>query len=314
MQIVRYEESLSDLWDTFCLNAQNCTFIQTRNFLSYHKDRFCDESVIIFDNDKVLGIFPAARSLFNSNDIISHPGITYGGLIHNGGLSGVKCINIFIELIRFYKDRGFNRLIYKPVPYLYHRVPSQDDIYALFILGAVKHRADLSSAIDLFNRRPVSERRRRSLKKAAKKCEVVSGNEYLSDLWGVLNRNLSEKHDARPVHSFEEIIQLVNKFPNNIRVVCARINNLVEAGVVIFQSKMVWHCQYIASSSVGYDVSALDLVFDYLINEAVIAGVRYFDFGTSNEDEGKILNDGLYRFKTEFGGGGIVHEHYTLTL
>jgi lipid II:glycine glycyltransferase (peptidoglycan interpeptide bridge formation enzyme) len=61
-------------------------------------------------------------------------------------------------------------------------------------------------------------------------------------------------------------------------------------------------------------VSALDAVFDGAIIDANRAGVRYFDFGTSNEDEGAVLNEGLYRFKAEFGGGGVAHEFFELDL
>ena len=70
--------------------------------------------------------------------------------------------------------------------------------------------------------------------------------------------------------------------------------------------------QYIASSELGNANSALDAVFQKIISSAKDNEVRYFDFGTSNENEGKILNNGLYKFKTEFGGGGAVHEYYEI--
>ena len=35
-----------------------------------------------------------------------------------------------------------------------------------------------------------------------------------------------------------------------------------------------------------------------------------FDRAASHMD----LNDGLYRFKSEFGGGGVAHVQYTLAL
>ena len=38
------------------------------------------------------------------------------------------------------------------------------------------------------------------------------------------------------------------------------------------------------------------------------------DFGTSNENSGMYLNDGLYKYKTEFGGGGVVHEYFEFCL
>ena len=50
------------------------------------------------------------------------------------------------------------------------------------------------------------------------------------------------------------------------------------------------------------------------VAEARARGACYFDFGISNEDEGRVLNEGLYRFKYEFGAGSAVHEFYELDL
>jgi lipid II:glycine glycyltransferase (peptidoglycan interpeptide bridge formation enzyme) len=76
----------------------------------------------------------------------------------------------------------------------------------------------------------------------------------------------------------------------------------------------VTRSQYIASSAAGYDVSALDAVFEEAIRHAREAGRRYFDFGTSNRSGGRELSASLYEFKQEFGGGGVVHEQYDLEL
>ena len=50
------------------------------------------------------------------------------------------------------------------------------------------------------------------------------------------------------------------------------------------------------------------------IRSAIGSGRRWFDFGTSNERQGRFLNEGLYEFKSNFGGGGVAHEFYTLNL
>jgi lipid II:glycine glycyltransferase (peptidoglycan interpeptide bridge formation enzyme) len=88
----------------------------------------------------------------------------------------------------------------------------------------------------------------------------------------------------------------------------------VEAGVVLFNSRRVWHTQYIAASERGHRISALAAVLESTIMEAKERGIRYFDFGSSNEEGDTVLNDGLYRFKTKFGAGGAVYESYELDL
>ncbi len=312
--LVSYSDEYESLWDSWCDSAGNSTLLHSRKFLSYHGDRFDDASVLIFETGRLVGVIPAARAQHDSTLVVSHPGATYGGIVHQGWLNGERMIEVLEQLKAHYRECGYSKFLYKPLPHVYACVPSQDDLYALFRLGAQRVRCDLSCAIDLSARRTPSERRRRGVKKALKSVTLVNGSEQLVGLWGVLAKNLERKHDASPVHSLAELIMLSERFPENIQVRTATVGGVVEAGVILFSSPNVWHAQYIASSEIGYTVSALDAVFNSAIDEALNKGARYFDFGTSNEQGGLVLNDGLYRFKSEFGGGGMAHEYYELVL
>lgn len=315
LSIRPYRQEDADVWDKFCGDALQATLLHTRRFLSYHRDRFVDCSLIIEEEGNYVGLFPAALSPNDDNCAVSHPGITYGGVLHKGALRGERMIFALTEICGYYKSQGLKRLLYKAVPSMYHRFPAQDDLYALFRVGAKLTRCDLSSAIDIKNRLPVSGRRKRSLKKAVKAGLVIrEGAEFLPDLWAVLADNLERKYGAQPVHNLGEITSLVDRFPASIRCVCGVLNDTTVAGVLIFSTPMVNHAQYIASSDAGYEISALDAVFDHCIDITALEGKRWFDFGTSNEKAGMILNDSLYRFKSEFGGGGIVHEFFEVAL
>lgn len=310
-----YSPNDADIWDDFCKDSLQATLLHTRRFLSYHGERFADRSLIIEEDGKWLGLFPAALNPSDNTCVVSHPGVTYGGVLHQGGLRGERMINALAEISRYYRTHGCERLIYKAVPTFYHRAPAQDDLYALFRLGALCTRSDLSSTIDLQHRLSVSERRRRSLKKANKAgVEIVEGGQHFSALWGVLADNLASKHGVKPVHTLEEIMLLAERFPANIRCICGQLNEQIVAGVVLFITPTTHHAQYIASSDKGYEVSALDLIFEHNIETAKREEKCWFDFGISSENQGKMLNDGLYRFKSEFGGGGTVHEFYELGL
>ena len=116
------------------------------------------------------------------------------------------------------------------------------------------------------------------------------------------------------MHSLEEILLLHKRFQNDICFVSALVDGRVEAGLVLFQTPLVTHAQYIASSEVGYSINALDLLFEYCIEKAETQERRYFDFGISTEDDGRTLNKGLYNYKSEFGAGGCVHEFYEIKL
>ncbi len=315
MKIRQYRDEDAEVWDAFCRSAWQSTFLHTRRFLSYHQTRFCDRSLLIEDKNRLIGVFPAAEDVLEPTRIVSHPGITYGGLLHKGGLQGLRMIEALDTIAGFYAKEGYKTILYKAVPSIYHSVPSQDDLYALFRLGARRIRCDLSCTIDLSYRRALNSRRKRSLNKAKKAgVEVVNDIHLITRFWPVLAETLRKRHSAIPVHTVEEINTLAERFPDHIQCLCAMLENSIVAGVVLFNSVMTSHAQYIAASETGMRVSALDLVFDYAILQAMNHGKRWFDFGTSNEQEGRYLNDSLYRFKSEFGGGGVVHEFYEWEL
>ena len=56
---------------------------------------------------------------------------------------------------------------------------------------------------------------------------------------------------------------------------------------------------------------------DYLTLELVeqmATSKRYFDFGISNTDQGRVLDSSLCRQKEEFGGRGVVHEFFRMEI
>lgn len=315
MLVQPYSETDADKWDKFCTHAFMATFLHTRRFLSYHGNRFRDLSLILEENGRWLGLLPAALDPGDATHVISHPGITFGGMLHQGALRGARMIEAFEVVSRYFSSLGCHRFTYKAVPHIYQRAPAQDDLYALFRLGAIRSRCDISCAIDLTNRLPSSERRRRGARKAAKAgIEIAVGRKFAETLWVVLQDNLARRHRTTPVHSVAEILQLADRFPENIRFVVGILGGCLEAGVVMFSASGACHAQYTAASATGYEVCALDAILDHCIENSIAQGARWFDFGISSEQGGNVLNDGLYQFKTEFGGGGVVHEFYELDI
>lgn len=305
----------AERWDEFCARAHGATFLHSRRFLSYHADRFVDQSIVIENASEWLGVIPAARHPAEHEVVVSHPGITYGGVLHHGRLRGGEMLAALGAAAPLWRAAGFSRLQYKAVPYIYQRAPAQEDLYALFRAGARRYRCDLSSCIDLQHRLPVSERRRRARTKALRAgARITAGNEHMRALWDVLEDNLRRKHDARPVHTLAEITALATRFPDRLRVIAALVDSGIEAGVLLFLTDTVAHAQYIASSARGHEVNALDLVLESAIEESRLSGKRYFDFGISTEGQGHVLNEGLNRFKNEFGAGGVAHEFYEWDL
>jgi hypothetical protein len=310
-----YEPADAEGWDELVGLSPMATFLHSRRFLGYHGDRFDDASMLIRDEGKLLGVIPAAADPADPESVVSHPGATFGGIVHDGALGGERMLESLTALSAAYGERSFRRLVYKAVPSIYHQVPSADDLYALFRLGARRTRVDLSSAIDLAHRRRPSSRRRRGLKKARDAgLQIEESPGLVPDLWRLVEENLQSRHGVSPVHSLGEITALGELFPEDMRFLCATLDGQVVAGTVLFLSPNVMHVQYNAAAEAGRDIGALDGLFEHCFEEAGRLGAGFLDFGISTESQGRELNHSLYEFKTEFGGGGVAHEFYELDL
>lgn len=281
-----------------------------RNYMDYHSDRFEDFSLMFFDDDKLIALLPASK---HDGEIRSHGGLTYGGIITNRKMTAPKILDLFKDLKEFLKEKHIEKLLYKRIPPIYYNYPSDEDLYALFINNAKLIRCDVSTTIDLANKINFNERRRRNIKKAINSNLTFKKSDDYETYLCLLADVLKTQHNTKPVHTAEEIAFLVNKFPDKIKLYASYLGDKMLAGVVIFETLVVAHAQYIANSNEGKNLGALDFIFDKLINE-IYKDKKYFDFGISTEDDGRYLNLGLVGQKQEFGGRAIVHEFYELEL
>ena len=301
-------------WEAVVAAASGATFLHSRQFLEYHGDRFADLSLMVQIGDRTVGVFPIARDRENPSIAVSHPGATYGSLVHTGELVGTRMIDALTRSLEQLRNAGCSQLVIKPVPSIYHRVPAEDDRYALFRLGAERSRCDLSCTIDLQHRLPPSSRRQRGLRRALRTLSVCDNRALLPAFWEVLTQNLARRHETRPVHSLGEMQMLFDRLGSQIRLTVAQHDDRIVAGVIVFVSSRVHHAQYIAADPDGFSMNALDAVFDHCIRVATGEGIRFFDFGISTEQQGRYLNEGLYAFKSEFGGGGTIAEQYRVVF
>lgn len=319
MQILFWSELLSDKWDCFIQSCPMATFLHSRRFLAYHKHRFLDRSIIINQNNEWLAVMPAAENPQNTKQIISHPGSSFGGILHKGKVNGEILYELFKTIGAFYYQQGYESLRYKMVPIIYQQPIIQDDAYALFRCEAHLYRRDLSCAIDLALPSALSSAAqstmRRRLRKAQNQALLISDDlQYLPSYWAFLTAHLKEKYQREPVHTFSEISQLIFLFPEKIKFRVALANDRVVAGMILFCDKAVMHTQYLWVGLEGKSCFALDFIIQAAMDEAKQKSFRYFDFGISNEREGQVLNQNLYLSKTKHGAFGVIHDFYHLDL
>lgn len=300
-------------WDELVGRAVNGTFLHTRRYLSYHGDRFLDRSFVLEDREgRLLAVLPAAEQ--SETLVTSHPGITYGGLVHAGGLGPGVVTDVIEQVAAELHRAGYEHFRYKAVPHIYHRVPAEEDLYALRRLGAAAS-SDLSCGFPLASRRRPSHGRRYGVKLAVRRgVEVVISWDRIEEFWGTLRATLGERHEAAPVHALEEICLLNERFPDEILLCCGLLEGAVVAGAVLYCAGPVVHTQYLAASPEGRKVSALDLVIESSIELAGARGALFFDFGISNVGHGGPLNTSLHDYKASFGSGAVTYEEGLLEL
>ena len=302
-----YQESDYNHWNAFIDKAKNATFLFHRDFMEYHKDRFQDYSLIVLDGEKWVAVLPANRV---ENEVFSHQGLTYGGLIYDEKIKLASVIEMFKSVLSFLNENNIEKLQLKLIPSIYHQKPAEELNYALFLADAQLTRRDTLAVIDLSKKIVLSKLRKRGVQKGISNHLVVKEVENLEDFWNeILIPNLAKKHQAKPVHSLQEITRLKELFPNNIRQFNVYENGIIVAGTTVFESKNLAHCQYISGIEDKNELGGIDLLFHHLISE-VFKMKCFFDFGISNENQGRKLNNGLSYWKESFGTGTIVQDFY----
>jgi hypothetical protein len=310
IELVRYSPDRAEDWNAVVERSRNGTFLFHRNYMDYHADCFQDDSFLVTKHGKLEAVIPGNR---DGGTYYSHQGLTYGGVISTEHILTRDMLEIFERLRDVVRGQGCTTMVYKPVPAIYHGMPAEEDLYALFRCGARLASRQISSAI--VQSRPVRmiESRKSGIRKAMQNGIQVGESEDWGDYWTILTQALETRFGRKPVHTHEQIELLHRRFPENIKLYVGWQNDRVVAGTVLFLTRRVVHVQYIAAGETGRNTGALDLLFDGLMN-GVYAAVPVFEFGTSTQNGGQILNENLIFQKEGFGGRGIVYDTYECTL
>lgn len=308
--VKQYNDSLKDLWDMFVKSSKNGTFMFERDYMDYHSDRFVDNSLMFYKDDKLFALLSAS---LHGDEIRSHGGLTYGGFVVDDNMKANYMLECFDVLKLYMKENNIKKLIYKCIPYIYHQKLCEEDLYALFVNSANLIRRDISSVIDLENKIKLPKGRKSEISKARREGIEVAYSENFRDFINLENEILKKYHKTIAVHTADELQYLKSKFPNNIHLYEARKYGELLAGAVVYEYKNMVHTQYMANSDEGRKLGALDLIIDFLINEKY-NNKKYFDFGISTEDNGRYLNAGLISQKEGFGGRAVVYDFYEICI
>ena len=311
IRIERYNPCHRKEWDEFVETAKNSSFLHRRAYMDYHSHRFADYSLMAYQGERLVALLPANRE---GNVLYSHRGLTYGGwimpLLH---FNVVVMLQVMDAAVSYLKADGISEMEYRAMPHIYHSYPAEEDLYALFRCGAELTATNVSTTIDLQHPLPFNTGAKSSVSVARREGVTIAESDVFADYWAVLTDLLERRYNTRPVHTLAEIMQLKASFPDNIRLYTATSDGELLGGIVMYFVGQVAHSQYTAATPQGWEKRVIPAIYNHIISHEC-ASMRYLDFGTSNEDSGRYLNEGLVLQKCGMGGRAIVYQTFKVTL
>lgn len=308
-KIVKYSSLNYDEWNAFVFKAKNATFLFHRDFMEYHQDRFDDFSLMVYYKEKLVALLPANIS---NQEVYSHQGLTYGSFIVNEEIKLLEVFGAFKKMLQYLYLNKIKKVNIKMIPSFYNSQLSDELEYILFKANATLVKRDALMVIDYKNQIPFQKKRREGINKAKRHNLTIQVNNDFESFWkDILQPNLVNRYNVFPVHTIEEIKFLANKFPENIKQINVYKENRLVAGTTLFITKTTLHPQYVSANKEKNKLGSLDFLYNYLINEFPEKRM-YFDFNTSSENNGDVLNSGLVFWKESCGARTFVSNNYEL--
>lgn len=327
-----YDDSDFNIYENFVNSSINGTIFHLRNFLDYHpKDRFKDNSLLIYQFEKLIAVFPAALLKKNENNILkSHPGSSYGGLVVKENISYDLTNKIFSKIEEYCTNKNINFIEFRHSPKIFLKEKLDQIEFCLVRRNYQREAEELSTFYDLDKIRYMNEEEyynsySNSTFSKVKQCiKTANKNNLILDFakneievkkyYEILENNL-KKYDVKPVHNLEEIKKLLLLFPERVKIPIVKYKNEIIAGFLIFNVNSTgWHIFY---SSLDYNFSKLKPIhFGIYKLKRYLADMSYsyLNYGISTEDSGRYVNESLLSFKESFNGQGIVRTYWKKEL
>lgn len=316
LSIKQYSSEFKAKWDNFVINESvNGTFLQTRQFLEYHGDRFEDESIMIYKGtDTILAVIPACKIVENENKIFSsHAGSTFGGIVISKIFYDTHHIQEMLDLLeQYWHDNQYDEVNLKITPKLFAR-KSPDLLEYMLFLNKFENYCELSTYIDYSNYDDtvVSNFNFNKRKLVRKMLDMdlvfrrLWEDSEVADFFALLTLNLT-KYNAKPIHTLEEILDFKNnRLKENVRFYGVYKDNEQLAGGMMFNfpETLTIHAQNLSADPYSHTGKLDPITFLYysLICEYKRLGYKNLSWGISTENKGSALNFSLIKNKESYG-------------
>jgi hypothetical protein len=322
LDVVSYSDQFLDKWDEFVLNQSiNGTILQTRKFLGYHDKRFVDSSLLFEKSGTIVAVFPAAVIEEDGEKVLySHPGSTFGGFIISEVTNNIDDWNSILSTFnQWCVSNSFAKVVIKPTGSFF--CSHNQNILEYFLFNEGYESYDELSFCVPFNKGEdiianLKSKTRNLYRKSLKfnlEFKPFSDSNNIKLFHSILTNSLA-KHDAKPVHSYDELLDLQSRLGDKMRFYGVFLDNRLIAGSMVFILRDVFHTQYLAADPEFLYCQSMDFLNVNLISLAFKEGFRGFSFGISTENHGHILNFSLAKFKEGFGTVCFINKTFSKDL
>ncbi len=310
VEIIPYSAQDQNNWDRFVHHSKNANFQHYRNYMGYHQERFTDNSLMFVQDKNIIALLPANVT---HNMLISHLGISYGGLLLCKNVKQKEVLQMFESLLSYCAKNNLAEIIFKLQPFIYNTYPSEEVHYALYRFNGVLATRAVSSVIPFDDMLPYGKGRKWSIKKSLANNIIIKESNDFESFMEIEKNVLQSKYNTNPVHTHTEIANLQQLFPGNVQLFGVYHEEKLIGGTILFSMGPVLKCQYICSNDLCKELHGLDFLFDSLIKKYQTQ-FRYFDFGHSTQDGGRYLEDKLIQNKESYGARAVCYDSYTIKI
>ena len=301
-------------WAAFLKCAVNPTLFHDLRFLDYHPSgRFNFHHLVIRNDRSLVGLLPGALSadgVFNSTS-----GASVGGLVVGPNASFHNVLEAIEAVQAYAKKNGWAAIEMTTPPRVY--APDAADCVSMALhlkRFAYRHRW-LCHVLPLdqdWSRRFSS--RQAAYVRAAHRAgatAVEGGIELLGTFYRPF-RDTFARHGVPATHTEDEIENLMERFPDRIRIHLAMQDNEPLAGLLVFYvAPGVGYTMYIVRSAGRENARGDSVVIADAMTHLAAKGFRYLDLGPSASDMN--VNWGVLTFKERLGAVGLCRDRWVWT-
>jgi Acetyltransferase (GNAT) domain len=304
-------------WNELLARSTNGTLFHDLRFLRYHPaDRFEFHHLVLRRNGKPVALLPGGLSGTPHRPMFCSPlGASVGGFAV-ADLDAELALNLVGALQDYARARGWAAVEITLPPACYSLETADLIAFALFCRGfrvtrrwlcpMLRLTAGTQNAYEkIFLRRQITAVR------AARHKGVIgveSGLDGLDDFLKVF-RDTYARHGVPATHTPDEIRDLLQRLPEQVRIHLAMLGGIPIAGLLVFRvTASVAYTFYICSSTEHAHEHGGAFVIADLIDRLSQAGFCYLDLGPSAHDQ--KFNKGVTFFKEGLGAIGQCRDRW----